>query len=218
MSETVSPDRSALPTQSVRAESLLSAPDSGAVAVRPSTRPLVPRKRTSRKAPKDSKIYKAVMAYIALRAQGMKTPEIAEQLGLAPHSVRQYIYYANQRGWLNINSLAQPEDKVDIVLASKAVRNISNVLDETVSENPEDPEAKRVLTNRAVDMSLEVAKGVGLLKQHQIVKSDGGAPNVFALKVEVINPGVGQPVVTLREGSFGGVPAFDAEVVEGETV
>jgi len=74
------------------------------------------------------------------------------------------------------------------------------------------------MTTRAVDVSLEVMKGVGLLKTHQVVKNDGAGANVFALKVEVVNPSTPQDsTISLRQGSFGGAPAYDAEIIEEGT-
>jgi len=218
VSETASPATPALPTQSVSAESLLSAPGTGIVVSRPvggpphSTKPIVPNGRKRKpKAPKESKVYKAVLAYVALKAQGLKGPEIAEYLGLTPQTLRTYVCQANKRGLLGEQDLTLPEDRLDVILSSKAVRNIEEVLDERV----EDGDGIRRLTMRASDISLEVMRGTGLLKQHQISKSEGGTNNVFALKVEVVNAG-GQSPISLRAGTFGGSPAFDAEIIESE--
>ncbi len=189
-----------------------------AVAVRNlAISPKKTRRPRAPKAPKDSKIYKAVLAYIALKAQGIKGPEIAETLGLTPHSLRQYVCYANKKtDWLK-NGLDQPEDRLDIVLASKAVRNAETILDEKVPNT-------EVLTERAGTFAMEIMKGTGLLKTHQVSKTEGAGNTVFALKVEVVNTGgAGSPdsptsAIALRPGSFGGAPAYDAEVIESEAL
>jgi len=158
-------------------------------------------KKRTLKPVKDRKIYKAVCAYLALKTHGMKGPEIAEQLGLSPNTLKQYVHIAHSKGWLNINSIADPEDKLEIVLASKAVRNINEMLDE-----------------RNQEVTLEVAKGIGMLKQHQVVKGEQTSNIAVALRVDVqmpINPrtGVLTPS-TVRPGSVGGQPYFDAEILE----
>jgi predicted transcriptional regulator len=146
-----------------------------------------PRYKKSRvriKAPKDSKIYKAVLAVIALQAQGHKRKDIAEALGLTEQTVRNYLYTAHKRGWVNHDTFIDPEDKLEIVLKSKTVRNINTVLDETV----EDDSGERIPSNRAVDMTKEVAKGTGLFKTHTVDKGVQAAPIAMALKVQVEYP------------------------------
>lgn len=218
MSEVPANVRPTLPTQSVTPEgSLLPAGRPLALASSPSSQP--PKKRRPRKpkAPKESKIYKAVVAYIALKAQGLKTDEIAEQLGIGKNTIKQYVYYANQRGWLNMDTLVDPEDQVDVVLKSKSVRNINVLLDERV-RNEETGET--FLTERAGKMSLEIAKGTGLLKTHTATKVEGQASLGVALRVQVempvARPNNPEPLLTVRPGTTGGQPYFDAEVVEDE--
>lgn len=173
-----------------------------------------PRKPRAPKPPKDSKIFKAAKVYLALRAQGMKTPDIAEQLGLDKDTLRQYVYHANKRGWFNIESFADPEDKLEIVLKSKAVRNINTILDETITS---EDNGEKILTSRAYEASLEIAKGTGLLKQHQVMKGDTSTPNVFALKVEVINnPMPNGQMQQATPGTFGGTPRYDAPIIDVE--
>lgn len=174
--------------------------------VLPAKKPVVRRRI---KAPRDSKVYKVALAYIALKAQGVKLAEIAETLHLTKNTVATYIKRANRKGWLNFDSFEDPDDQLEIVLKSKAVRNINTILDETT-------ELDGSPTARAGDAAFEVAKGTGLLKQHQVVKSDNVAAIGVSLKVQVEMPsGANTPIV--RAGSIGGQPAFDAEVIEGES-
>ena len=60
------------------------------------------------------------------------------------------------------------------------------------TKNPQLPELVGAtpffLAAMAGDAAFEIAKGTGLLKQHQVMKGDTSTPNVFALKVEIINP------------------------------
>lgn len=170
-------------------------------------RPAKPRKKRQPKPPKESRIYKTAMAYIALRAQGVSVKDIAEQLGLAVNTVKSHTFLAHRKGWINMASLAaSPEDQLDIVLASKAVRNIEQLLDGGEAACQGDK-----------DTTLEIAKGIGLLKQHQVVKNTGESTVGVALRVQVEMPPPGREPVTIRPGSVGGAPAFEAEVVgEGE--
>lgn len=177
--------------------SLLPVPESDQLVVAKAVPPSV-RKKAPRP-PKDSKIYKAVLAFKALKAQGYKTKDIAEHIGLAPNTIKQYVCYANKRGWLTFDDLSQPEDQLDIVLAGKAVRNLNQLLDD----------AKGCLGDK--DVTLEVAKGLGLLKQHQVVKNDGANQVGVALSVHFEMPA--GLATTVRAGSCGGAPAFEGEVV-----
>lgn len=151
------------------------------------------------KPPKDSKIYKAVLAYKALKAQGYKTVDIAEHLHLAPNTIKQYVCYAGKRGWLTFEDLSQPEDQLEVVLAGKAVRNLNQLLDDA-----DGCKGDKIIT-------LEVAKGLGLLKQHQVVKNDSANQVGVALSVNFTMPeGL---ATTVRAGSCGGAPAFEGEIV-----
>lgn len=167
----------------------------------------VRRRAVRARPPKDSKVRKAVLAYIALKAQGFQLAEIAERLGLAKTTVQTYVKRAHAAGWINIHNFDDPEDKLEVVLKSKAVTNLNSLLSETDDDGR--------LSARAGNVSLEVAKGTGLLKQHQVVKNDGAQMSGFALKVTVEMPPAGNvPIVT--PGSIGGTPAFNAEIIEGE--
>lgn len=177
-----------------------------------------PKKTRRHKPPKDSRIYKAVMGVIALKAQGHKQKDIAAMMGLAETTVKQYVYTANKKGWININTFSDPDDQLDIVLKSKAVRNINLVLDEKLTQVDEDTgETCHIPSDRAVDMTKEVAKGTGLLKTHTVDKGSVVAPVAMALSVRVEIPQLPsnstQTLPEVRQGSVGGVPSFDAEII-----
>jgi predicted transcriptional regulator len=170
------------------------------------------RKRCTAKLPSQSRVYKIALATIALKAQGLSYEDIAEQLGTTKNVVITYLKRANSRGWLNIDSFDDPVDKLEIVLKDKVVKNLNKVLDET----NEEAAAPTALSHRAVDASLEIAKGTGLLKQHQVVKSDQVASLGVALKVQV-EMAPGQTVTQIpadRQHAIGGRPAIDAEIIE----
>lgn len=174
--------------------------------------PLVkkPKRRFNPKPPKGSKVRKAVLVYLALKAQGFTMSEIAEHLGLSKLTISTYVKKANAAGWINLDSFDDPADKLEYVLKSKAVRNINQVLDEVVTDSESGASAP---TDRAVDVTMKVAHGTGLLKQYQVTKSDSVAQVGVALKVQVeMPPNASTPVI--QTGSIGGQPAFDAEIVE----
>lgn len=157
------------------------------------------RARRKVKPPKDSKIYKSVLAIIALRRSGASAQDISDQLGLTKHTIRAYLYYSNKRGWLLEQDLDDPNDKLEYVLAGKAVRNLSEFLDQK-NEN----------------VSLEVAKGLGLLPGPKVLNQPVTTMGM-ALRIVVEAPPApisGIAIPQIREGSIGGTPAFDAEVIE----
>ena len=162
------------------------------------------RKKRAPKPPKESRVRRAVVAAIALRAQGFGYKEAAEQLGLTLGTIKTYMRDARRKGWIDERAFVDPADKVEMVLTGMAVDNLSTILNET----KEMSEKVTSLSDRAVDTSLEVAKGVGLLKTHSAIKTDNTNQMGLALKVDVVMPAGGLP--TVRDGSVGGQPFFDA--------
>jgi len=181
------------------------------------TKPLPARHRRRvrlKKPKKDSKIYKAVLATIALRAQGMKTAEIAEQLGYKEQTLFSYMKHAAKLKWIDLDAFDDPEDGLEYVLKHKIVKNISAVLDEKDVDSKTGAETSR-LSNRAIEVTLESAKGTGLFKQHQVVKSDAQANVGVALRVMVEMPPLptaGNTVPSVRPGTVGGAPALDIPI------
>lgn len=176
------------------------------------------RKPKAVKPPKDRKMVKAARAYCALRKCGMASPEIAEQLGLSVHTLRMYVKFAAQRGWLKSEELVDPVDRLEDVISHQVVDNIEAVLKEKEvivdKETGAETETRR-MSNRAVDMTKEAARGMGYFKTHQVTKSEGSTNVGVALKVDVVMPPTG-PTPMVRPGSAGGTPAFDAEIIEGD--
>lgn len=172
------------------------------------------KRRLSYRQPKDSKVKRTVYAALALKAQGQKNADVAEALGITVNTLKVYMYRAHKRGWLTVESLEDPGDKLEIVMRSKAVRNIGTILDEGVISKKTNAHVPSV---RAGEMSLEVAKGLGLLVNHQAVKSDVAPTLAVALSVNVEMPAavVGEST-GIRPGSLGGQPYFDAEVMDEE--
>ncbi len=163
----------------------------------------MPRVPARVKPPKDSKVYKTVLAVIAMRAQGAKMEEISQTLGHSKDTLRQYVSRANKRGWITIQDLDDPDDQLEYVLKNKVTRNLSEYLE-----------------NRDKDVTIEAAKGLGLFKTHQVVKGETNAQIGMALRVQVEMPPMasGQSPVTIRPGTIGGARGkdipIDAEYVE----
>jgi hypothetical protein len=163
--------------------------------------PAAPVSLRRHKAPKDSKVYKVAIAYIALKAQGLQLTAISEQLGVPKTTIQTYVKRAHRFGWLRPKDL-DVEDQFEISIPEKVARNVNEFLDE-----------------RDKDITVEAAKGIGLFKNHQAVKVDGQVGVGFALKVQVELPaGIeSRSPITIRPGSVGGTPAIDAEILgEGE--
>lgn len=178
-------------------------PSADALARVPVAAPSTSKKRTrTPKPPKDSKIYKVAMAVVALRAQGLQGQDVADQLGIPYNTMKTYLRRAVDRGWLTMGNFSSAEDKVELVLVDKAIRNASEMLD-----------------NRDKDMTIETLKGTGVFKQHQAVKVDNSTNIGLALKVQVEFPPLPNGVLqTVHPGSIGGARAaeipIDAEVIE----
>lgn len=159
-------------------------------------------KRAPTKPPQDSRVYKTAVAVIALRAQGVKMKEIAEQLGHSEDVLRQYLSRAYKRGWIATREMDSPDDALDL-LKNKVVRNVEEFLDKGDKE-----------------MTVEAAKGLGMFKTHQVVKGENVSQIGMALRVQVEMPPMptGQAPVSIRPGTIGGTRGMDipvdAEIVE----
>lgn len=173
---------------------------------------LVKRRPTRAKAPKDSKVYKVVLAVIALRAQGVKAKVIAETLGYSEDVLRQYVSRAHRKGWINIGSFAEVDDQLEYILKHKIVENVHSALGERTQDGD--------LTAGAREMTLEAAKGLGMFKTHQVVKGEVATNVGVALRVEVAMPPAARESshIAVRPGTIGGAAGLDipidADVVE----
>lgn len=163
------------------------------------------------KPPKDTKVYKIAMAYVGLKAQGLKLQEISDTIGVPKDTITTYVKRANKHGWLK-RELLGVEDQIELSLPEQIVGNVAAVLSERDGTT-------LTLTPAAREMTIAAAKGFGIFKNHEAVKVDGVIGVGFALKVQVELP---QGISTLspiqiRPGSVGGTPAIDAEIMgDGE--
>lgn len=175
-------------------------PPFGLQSVPPSKLPIkrAPRMKQP-KAPKDSKVYKSVMAIIALKAQGQTTKEIAETLQISVHTVKQYLFRAGKKGWLNISNFDDPQDQLDVVLKSKVIRNVDEFLDERDKE----------VTLKVFD-HFKPAAGPELQQLPQAM--------VLQVKVDLPQMLVQSSTIQIRAGTVGGNLArgipLDAEIIE----
>jgi hypothetical protein len=163
------------------------------------------RRRKTPKPPKDSKVYKMAIAAMALRYQGVKWPEISEQLGLQRNTLETYVKLSRKKGWLADVQFVDPDDALEFTIKDRVISNLRTVLDERTDDG--------ALTGRAVDVTVEAAKGTGMFKQHQAVKVDNTSTIGVALRVQVEHAPMGT-AIQIRDGSIGGTPAIVGEVVE----
>jgi hypothetical protein len=175
--------------------------------------PSTPAPRRRPRAPKDSKVRRTAMAIVALRAQGMKVADAAAHLGIKVETASVYLYRAHKNGWLMSGVFDDPADNLEYVMKSKVVSNIGDMLEHGTYHSENNPAGCR----GDKEVTLEVAKGLGLLKQHAVTKIEGGATTV-ALKVDVIMPTQGASIIpqTIRPGTLGGAPIYDVEIMEEE--
>jgi transposase len=151
------------------------------------------------------------MAYVGLKAQGLKLQEISDTIGVPKDTITTYVKRANKHGWLK-RELLGVEDQIELSLPEQIVGNVAAVLSERDGTT-------LTLTPAAREMTIAAAKGFGIFKNHEAVKVDGVIGVGFALKVQVELP---QGISTLspiqiRPGSVGGTPAIDAEIMgDGE--
>lgn len=155
-------------------------------------KPAAPRDRT--KLPSNSLVRQKVLAIIALRVQGKTHAEIAEALGLAEGSVRQYMWLAGRNGWLSRKAV-DPTDRLQYEIAHKVVRNLDEMLDS-------DEESRRD------SATMKVAEGM-LFKTIAEQAQQAPAVTMIGVRVEVV-PGASTVV---REGTTGGAGHYvDGEV------
>lgn len=153
----------------------------------------------------ERRFYKVAMAVIALRAQGRTYEECGEVLQLAVPYLRSCLYKATESSKIDFGDMTLPEDRLDIILRSKAVRNVNLLLDDKDSCAGDK------------ETTLEVMKGLGMLKTHQVVKGDAGNPMAIGLSVQIqMPPEAKSDALAIRDGSVGGQPFYDAETVGDE--
>jgi DNA-binding CsgD family transcriptional regulator len=157
---------------------------------------LHPPVRERWKLPADSVVREKASQIVAMKIQGLSTAEIAVELGLTPHSVRQYLYLAGKNGWL---LTSDPNDQLEYSLAHKIVRNVSASLDGAV------------LNTQQHETTIAAARGIGLFKQHEVIKGDVGT-SLTALSIKIESSG---PAQATREDTIAGTPAY---AIEGEVV
>jgi transposase len=110
-----------------------------------------------------------VAEWVLLRAQGMRTSEIAARMGIKPGTLHTLVSKAAREGWLKFDS---PADRLEYELAPLVVDNVRGFLDAKDKQ-----------------ITIEAAKGLGLFKSHQAVKiEDERAPTVIALRIDVTEP------------------------------
>lgn len=143
-------------------------------------------------------MYQVAMAYIALKARGMKLQGISDTLQIPKDTIKTYVARAHKAGWLEPRDL-DVDDQQEITLPELVTRNVVELLQ-----------------GRDKDTTLEAAKGIGVFKSHQAVKMEGQVGVGLALRVEVsLPPGLAErSPIQIRSGSLGGTPAVDGEIID----
>lgn len=147
----------------------------------------------------DSKSRKKVAKILTLKMAGYKTAAIAERLKTTPENIRHYMYLAGKNGWIASSGvdLVDPQETLAFETSHKAVRNINATLD------------GKVLHTQQHEMTIEVAKGLGLFKTHQVVKNEGQAQAPI-LQMRIVNVQMvpGQDALSLPEDTVGGQASY----------
>ncbi len=143
---------------------------------------------------------------IGLRSQGFTHAEIGERLRIKPGSVSTILYRASKAGFLEDSKgnflLDDPKDEVEFSLQHLATKNLRELMSSDQVLSKGDKLVK-------MEATLEVAKGTLFKKFDQPKESVAPNMNVLAVKIEMPASGA----VTAREGTMGGLPAYDHEGV-----
>lgn len=147
----------------------------------------------------NSKMRKKAAQICALKIEGKDNDEIAKIVGLAPRSLRQYLWVAGKNGWL---TSADPQDDVDYRLAHRAVSNLDELL------HARDP---RGMPDK--EITLATLRGTGIFRNHDAKPAEGmtGQQNVLQINIQTPNA---DSVQVIRPGTMQGTPAF----IEGEKI
>ena len=110
--------------------------------------------------------------WVLLKMQGKTNKEIAVDLGICDATLRSILREAHREGWIVFDD---PKDKLEHVIAPKAVSTIDYFLDKK-TEHPA----------LAARVAIETAKGIGLFQSHQAIKVENDQPQaILALNIDV---------------------------------
>lgn len=158
--------------------------------------------------PEQGKTRRRVARILFYKLQGKGTDWIAKKLNTTPGTIRHYLYLAGKNGWLRADTdgleLMEPGEALAFNTAHKVVKNIDAALD------------GHDLSEQQQQMTIEVAKGIGLFKSHQVVKGEQQQTMVVVgLKLE--QPPIQAGIDALPPASVGGAPIYiEGEVSSGE--
>lgn len=192
----VDPDPATLPPSQPITGELVCASDE--LQLKPDHRKKTDFRRSKYKI-KDSKIRRAVLVIMAMRASGHTHQEIADELQYSVKTIASYIRIGYEKGWIEKRDLRHPDDYVDTVIVPKVMRNVEECLD-----------ARNQLGLPDRDMTIEAAKGTGVFKVHKSGTDQPIVNQQMALKVQIEMPhGHGQtPGLVPRTGTIGGQPSY----------
>jgi len=157
-----------------------------------------------------------IEAILAMKAAGYGNKEIAEELGIQPNSVWQYMWRAKQaakEGGLRdpktgLSLLANPAERVEFDLLGSVVDNFEQML-----SGPSVPEIlERGQRSTKMEATFKLAD-IALAPKFDAAK-EAAVPSLNALKIEIVMPSTGMN--SARAESMGGTPVsyVDAEVIK----
>jgi hypothetical protein len=169
--------------------------DTQALADTPAKKPFWVRDKTS-------KAYEQAMKIFAMRAAGIPDKEIAASLKINDQSLWNICYIAGKNGWVS-DQLARAKDVVEFQIMPKVLRELELGLGDSHRNEKTGMQVKTLVALRVAENTV-----------FKTFEQTGGgivAQNVIAIRIETL-PG---PPQVMREGTIGGVPAYqDAEVVD----
>ncbi len=112
-----------------------------------------------------TKARRNVARFLEMRLEGKDRAEIAQALGVSSHQLNVQIRQAVKDGWL---VFTDPLERFQEQIVPKVVDNIDHFIG---------------LKDK--QMTIEAAKGAGIFKSHQAIKTETDAPpTILALKIE----------------------------------
>ncbi len=132
-----------------------------------------------------------IVEFIGMRANGMSNVAIAKAMGIHPHTLNTHICKAIKDGWLKFDD---PVSRFENEIVPKVVDNIDFFINQ-----------------RDKTMTIEAAKGAGVFKSYQAIRTETTAPQtILAIKIETISP------LKAKEISVGHIVGKARGVIEGE--
>ncbi len=142
----------------------------------------------------NSTIRTTALKIIAMRAADMTDAEIAKALGLAPSTIRPYLYKAGRNGFIDI--FDDPKDQLEYQMLHKVVRNLNEGLDDSARHETSGMMVKTQVALKVAEMTIA--------KRFNEPVTAAQASTIVAIRIETPSG----PAPEIREGTTGGTPAY----------